>query len=150
MSKEVFKVGHRLIEIFKSLVGSGATRGTKGEVKQPKSKWMPQVIQNTAWITNKCVELDQVCFRGETPRESDWGCQVIPWLLYTIILYIHVCIGSINIVYERHIKIGEHETTTWWWQNGREAWYAWCTCVWQHSHAQHGNELSRISLSLMV
>ena len=24
-----------------------------------------------------------------------------------------------------------------------------CTCVWQHSHAQHGNELSRIRLSLI-
>ena len=23
------------------------------------------------------------------------------------------------------------------------------TCVWQHSHAQHGNELSRIKLGLM-
>ena len=24
-----------------------------------------------------------------------------------------------------------------------------CTCVWQHSHAQHGNELLRIKLGLM-
>ena len=24
-----------------------------------------------------------------------------------------------------------------------------CTCVWQHSHAQHTNELSRIKLGLM-
>ena len=24
-----------------------------------------------------------------------------------------------------------------------------CTCVWQHSHAQHGNELSRIKLGLI-
>ena len=29
MSKESFKVGHRLIEIIKSLVSSGATRWTK-------------------------------------------------------------------------------------------------------------------------
>ena len=31
----------------------------------------------------------------ETPRESDWGCQSIPWHLYTIIEYVHVCIKSI-------------------------------------------------------
>ena len=27
--------------------------------------------------------------------------------------------------------------------------HVWCACVWQHSHAQHGNELSRIRLSLI-
>ena len=27
--------------------------------------------------------------------------------------------------------------------------HVWCTCVWQHSHAQHGNELSRIKLDLI-
>ena len=31
MSKEPFKVGHRLIEIIKSLASSGATRGTMGK-----------------------------------------------------------------------------------------------------------------------
>ena len=25
-----------------------------------------------------------------------------------------------------------------------------CACVWQHSHAQHGNALTRIKLSLMA
>ena len=42
--------------------------------------------------------VNQVCFRGETPRESDWGCQSIPWPLYTIILYVHVCTRSTNTV----------------------------------------------------
>ena len=36
--------------------------------------------------------------KGETPRESDWGCQSIPWPLYTIILYVHVGIESTDIV----------------------------------------------------
>ena len=27
--------------------------------------------------------------------------------------------------------------------------HVWCACVWQHSHAQHRNELSRIRLSLI-
>ena len=27
--------------------------------------------------------------------------------------------------------------------------HVWCACVWQHSHAQHGNELSRIKLGLI-
>ena len=44
------------------------------------------------------VGVNQVRFRGETPRESDWGCQSIPWLLYTIILYVHVGIKSTNTV----------------------------------------------------
>ena len=26
--------------------------------------------------------VEWVCFRNETPRESDWGCQSIPWSLY--------------------------------------------------------------------
>ena len=30
--------------------------------------------------------------------ESDWGCQLIPWLLYTSIEYVHVCIESTNTV----------------------------------------------------
>ena len=38
----------------------------------------------------------------ETPRESDWGCQSIPWPLYTIILYVHVGIESTGIVQGRH------------------------------------------------
>ena len=59
---------------------------------------MPQVIQKTAWTTNACQELDQVHFRDKTPRESDWGCQSIPWLLYTIIIYVHVCIESTDTV----------------------------------------------------
>ena len=67
-------------------------------MKQPKSKSMPQVVQKTAWTTNECQELDWVHLRGETPRESDWGCQSIPWLLYTIIIYVHVCIESTNTV----------------------------------------------------
>ena len=71
---------------------------TNLDVKQPKSKSMPQVIQKTAWITNECVELDQVCFRGKTPREPDWGCQSIPWLLYTIMEYVHVCTESTDTV----------------------------------------------------
>ena len=37
-------------------------------------------------------------FRDETPRESDWGCQLIPWSLYTIILYVHVGIESTDTV----------------------------------------------------
>ena len=44
------------------------------------------------------VRVDRVRFRGETPRESDWGCQAIPWSLYTIIRYVHVCTESINTV----------------------------------------------------
>ena len=39
----------------------------------------------------------------ETPRESDWGCQSIPWPLYTIILYVHVCIRSTDTSQGRHI-----------------------------------------------
>ena len=31
MSKESFKVGHRLIEVVKSLASSGVTRWTRGE-----------------------------------------------------------------------------------------------------------------------
>ena len=42
--------------------------------------------------------VEWVHFRGETPRESDWGCQSIPWFLYTIILYVHVGIESTNTV----------------------------------------------------
>ena len=26
------------------------------------------------------------------------GCQLIPWLLYTIILYVHVCVGSASTI----------------------------------------------------
>ena len=32
MSKESFKVGHRLVEIIKSLMSSGVTRCTRGEL----------------------------------------------------------------------------------------------------------------------
>ena len=31
-------------------------------------------------------------------KSALWGCQLIPWLLYNIIPYVHVCIKSINIV----------------------------------------------------
>ena len=46
--------------------------------------------------------VEQVHFRDETPRESDWGCQLIPWSLYTIILYVHVGIESTDTAYGRH------------------------------------------------
>ena len=51
-----------------------------------------------AWTTNEGVKLDRVHFRGETPRESDWGCQSIPWFLYAGIEYVHVCIESTDTV----------------------------------------------------
>ena len=59
--------------------------------------------------------------KGETPRESDWGCQLIPWPLYTTILYVHVGIKSTNTVYGRQNGDYRHDATAWQWQNGREA-----------------------------
>ena len=86
-------------------------------------------------------ESDQVHFEGETPRESDWGCQSIPWPLYTIIKYIHVCIRSTNTV-----KAGIVEINNMMWPHGsgrmeEKYEHEGKACVWQHSHAQHGNEL---------
>ena len=46
--------------------------------------------------------VEWVHFRGETSRESDWGCQSIPWSLYTIILYVHVGIESTDTAQGRH------------------------------------------------
>ena len=43
--------------------------------------------------------VEWVHFRGETPRESDWGCQSIPWLLYTIIRYVCTCLYQIYRYY---------------------------------------------------
>ena len=128
--------------------------------------WASYIVWNTwqgVWIettnkaksicprlsTRQCKPLtrggvERVRFRDETPRESDWGCQLIPWPLYTIILYVHVGIESTDTVQGRH----EWRLITWCnrmsvaeWKRSIE--HVWCACVWQHSHAQHGNEGSK-------
>ena len=120
-------------------------------MKQPK-----KASQCLRSFTRQCKPLtrgwvDWVCFRGETPRESDWGCQSIPWLLY---MYYHKVCTCLYQIYQ--YSLGQ----AWW---GLKAWcnhmavaqwkkkhkHGECTCVWQHSHAQHGNELSRIKLGLI-
>ena len=46
----------------------------------------------------KVGELNKSALEDETPRESDWSCQSIPWSLYTGIEYVHVCTESTNTV----------------------------------------------------
>ena len=42
--------------------------------------------------------MNESALEDETPRESDWGCQLIPWSLYTGIEYVCVCIESTDTV----------------------------------------------------
>ena len=70
----------------------------KENLKQPKRSQCLRLSKILCRPLTNDKELNWVHFRDETSRELDWRCQSIPWLLYTIIEYVHVCGGSTNTV----------------------------------------------------
>ena len=111
---------------------------------------MPQVIHWLAWTTNESGGLDRVHFWRVKLQENQTGDASWFLGLYILSYCMYMLVSNLPIL--SRASIMEIKNMIWPRGGGRmeeKHEHVWYACVWQHSHAQHGNELSRIRLSLI-